>query len=78
MAILGVLAALFSIKHESLTGGTEDPPPESAPEIVWNIIMAIVVYAVRRPAQTSLPFVPTPTKPRIIQRSSANDHCSVS
>lgn len=49
MFILGVLAALFSIKHESLVGGTEDPPPESAPEIVWNIIMAIVIYAVRLP-----------------------------
>ena len=49
MVILGVLAALFSIKHESLVGGTEDPPPESAPEIVWNIIVAIVIYAVRLP-----------------------------
>lgn len=50
MVILGVLAALFSIEHESLVGGTEDPPPESAPEIVWNIIVAIVIYAVRFPS----------------------------
>lgn len=60
MFILGVLAALFSIKHESLVGGTEDPPPESAPEIVWNIIMAIVVYAVRLPTTTRAHIAPPP------------------
>ncbi|SPN96993.1 uncharacterized protein DNG_00513 [Cephalotrichum gorgonifer] len=44
MVILGVIASLFNSRHESFTGGINDPAPEAIPGIVSNIIAAVAVY----------------------------------
>ena len=45
--MLAVIAALYASGHETFVGSIDGPPPEAAPGLVRNMVMAMIVYAVR-------------------------------
>lgn len=49
MIMLGVLAALYATGHETFVGSDDAPSRDNAVELAWNMVWAIVIYAVRPP-----------------------------